>query len=388
MMEAIRESMLRRLRRNLVRWGQGWTAPALLRRRTFRVAAIASLLAIFYWGVIASDRYVSEAHVIVQRTDMANSQSVDFSSLISGVAGGNHADQFLLRDYLLSVDMLKKLDARLDLRGHYGDRRYDLLSRMWSVDEKLELFHRYYLSRVSIDFDERAGILVIKAQAYEPELATAITSMLVEEGERYMNELAHRLANEQVRFLEQQVEQRNLEARLAREKVIEFQNSNGMVSPQGTVEGMMSTINKLEARLTELKASRSTMQGYLSRKAPAVVKINLEIEAIKKQIEQERSRLAAPAGKSLNIAVDEFQRLQLSAEFAEDVYKTALVALEKGRVEATRIIKKVSILQAPTQPQYPLKPRRLYNLVVFILGATMLAGIIHLLAAIIRDHKD
>ncbi len=388
MMEAIRESMLRRVRRNLVHWVQGWTAPALLRRRTFRVAAIASLLAFFYWGVIASDRYVSEAHVIVQRTDMANSQNVDFSSLISGVAGGNHADQFLLRDYLLSVDMLKKLDARLDLRGHYGDRRYDLLSRMWSVDEKLELFHRYYLSRVSIDFDERAGILVIKAEAYEPELATAITSMLVEEGERYMNELAHRLAEEQVRFLEQQVEQRSLEARLAREKVIEFQNSNGMVSPQGTVEGMMSTINKLEARLTELKASRSTMKGYLSRQAPAVVKINLEIEAIKKQIEQERSRLAAPAGKSLNIAVDEFQRLQLSAEFAEDVYKTALVALEKGRVEATRIIKKVSILQAPTQPQYPLKPRRLYNLVVFILGATMLAGIFHLLAAIIRDHKD
>ncbi|NIP56321.1 MAG: hypothetical protein GWO08_23125 [Gammaproteobacteria bacterium] len=118
------------------------------------------------------------------------------------------------------------------------------------------------------------------------------------------------------------------------------------------------------------------------------MKLNLEIEAIENQIAQERSRLAAPAGKSLNIAVDEFQRLKLSAAFAEDVYKTALVALEKGRVEATRIIKKVSILQAPTLPQYPMEPRRIYNLVVFILVATILAGIIHLLAAIIRDHKD
>lgn len=376
------------IRHRLGSWIQSWTAPVLLRRRTFRVAAAACLLAMVYWGGIASDRYVSEAHVIVQRTDMGSSQTVDFSSLISGSAGGNHADQFLLRDYLLSVDILKKLDAKFDLRSHYSDSRYDLLSRMWDRDEELELFHHYYLNRVSIDFDERAGILVIKAQAYEPQVATAITSMLVEEGERYMNELAHRLADEQVRFLEHQVEQRNREALQARQNVIDFQNSNGLVSPQGTVEGMMATINKLEARLTELKASRGALRGYLSKQAPEVVKTSLEIAAIEKQIEHERSRLAAPAGKTLNIAVDEFQRLQRSAEFAEDVYKTALVALEKGRVEATRIIKKVSILQAPTQPQYPMKPRRLYNLIVFILAAMILAGIIHLLAAIIRDHKD
>lgn len=36
--------------------------------------------------------------------------------LIAGVAGVNRSDQLLLREYLLSVDMLKKLDAELDLR--------------------------------------------------------------------------------------------------------------------------------------------------------------------------------------------------------------------------------------------------------------------------------
>jgi capsular polysaccharide transport system permease protein len=388
MMQDVNANITTRIRHRLIHWVRGWTAPALLRRRTFQVTAAVSLLAVLYWGVIASDRFVSEAHVIVQRTDMASSQTLDFSSLISGVTGGSHADQFLLRDYLLSVDMLQKLDARLDLRGHYSDPRHDILSRMWDKDEELELFYRYYLTRVSIEFDERAGILIIKAQAYDPKTAAAITTMLVKEGERYMNELAHRLANEQVHFLEQQVVQRSKEALQTRQKVIEFQNRNGLVSPQGTVESMAATINKLEAQLTELKAHRGALLGYLSNTAPAVVELNLQIKAFEDQIGQEQSRLAAPAGKTLNTAVEEFQRLQLAADFAQDVYKTALVALEKGRVEATRIIKKVSILQAPTQPQYPLEPRRLYNLVVFILLVLILAGIIHLLAAIIRDHKD
>lgn len=388
MMQEASENRITFIRQRLVHWVQGWTAPGLLRRRTFAVAAVASLLATLYWGLAASDRYVSEAHVIVQRTDMAGGQSVDFSSLISGVAGGSQADQLLLRDYLLSVDMLQKLDAKLDLRHHYSDTSHDILSRLWDADEEMELFYDYYLSRVSIGFDERAGILVIKAQAYDPQTATAIVSMLVQEGERYMNELVHRLANEQVRFLEQQVIQRSHEALDARQKVIDFQNEHGLVSPQGTVESMAATINKLDAQVTELKAHRGAMLGYLSPSAPAIVELNLQIKAIEKQIDQVQSRLAAPGGKPLNVTVEQFQQLQSAAEFTQDVYKTALVALEKGRVEATRMIKKVSILQAPTKPQYPLEPRRVYNLVVFILMALILAGTIHLLAAIIRDHKD
>jgi len=59
------------------------------------------MLAVFYWGIIASDRYVSEAHVVIQKTDLSGSQSLDFSSLL-GSGGGNHADQMLLRDHLLS----------------------------------------------------------------------------------------------------------------------------------------------------------------------------------------------------------------------------------------------------------------------------------------------
>jgi len=101
-----------------------------------------------------------------------------------------------------------------------------------------------------------------------------------------------------------------------------------------------------------------------------------------------QARLTSTGTTPLNTVMEEYQRLQLSAEFAQDIYKTALVALEKGRLEATRALKKVSILQAPTMPQYPLEPRRVYNFTVFVIMALMFAGVIHLLGAIVREHKD
>lgn len=369
-------------------WLRHEMAPAIFRRRIIGAAVIASLLAAVYWLLIASDRYVSESHVIIQRTDLAAGQTVDFSTLVAGVGGGSRADQLLLRDHLLSVDMLRKLDAALQLREHYSDGSRDPFSRMWFEDASIEAFHRHYLSRVSVEFDDYAGVLMIRAQAYEPRKAHAIATLLVQEGERFMNQMAHGLAQAQVGYLEQQVVQMNGRAMEARRALLDFQNRKGIASPQATAESIATIIARLEGQRTELQTQRSALLTYLVTDHPSVVMLNQQIAAVENQIAREQARLAAPSGKTLNRTVEEFQRLEMDAAFAQDVYKTALVALEKGRVEATRTIKKVSALQAPTLPEYPVEPRRYYNTLVFLLVAMLLAGVVHLLATIVRDHTD
>jgi capsular polysaccharide transport system permease protein len=388
MIDPNKHSLIARASAGIIGWVKKDMTPVLLQRRILGTAAIVSLLAAVYWIVIASDRYVSEAHVIIQRTDLASGQAMDFSSLLGGAANGSLADQFLLRDHLLSVDMLKKLDAALNLRAHFSDSQRDPLSRMWFEDASMEWFHRFYLSRVSVEFDTYAGVLIIKSQGYDPKFAHAISTMLVKEGERFMNDMAKNLALEQVAFLEKQVSQMNNRVMQTRQAVLVYQNRKGLVSPQATAENISEIVSHLKAKLTELQAQRSTLQGYLVPDHPNIVQLNLQTAAIEKQIAQEEAKLASPNGQTLNRTIEEFQRLQLEAGFAQDIYKTALIALEKGRVEATRTLKKVSVLQAPTVPEYPLEPRRIYNTVVFMLVAMLLAGIAHLLAAIVRDHKD
>jgi capsular polysaccharide transport system permease protein len=376
------------LQHNSLSWIRGWLMPTLERQRSFRVVVIAALLAVFYWGIIASDRFVSEAHIIIQRTDMSGGAALDLGSLISGSSGTNRADQLLLRDYLLSVDILNKLDTKLGLRSHYSAWGHDPISGMWFKDTSQEQFHQYFLSRVSVEFDDYAGVLVIKAQAYDAQTAQAIANMLVEEGERAMNELAHRMAQDQVEFVEKQVAESARKLHEARSAVLDYQNRKGMVSPQSTADTLTAVINRLESQHTDLQARRSSLLGYLSSKAPSIVELDMQIDAIEKQIVKEQARLAAPGGKTLNKAVEEYQLLEMTAMFAEDVYKTSLIALEQSRMEATRMLKKVSVLQSPTLPQYPMEPRRIYNITVFILVILLLTGIVHLLAAIIRDHKD
>ncbi|WP_219235274.1 chain-length determining protein [Alcaligenes ammonioxydans] len=353
-----------------------------------RLILILAVLTTAYWLFFASDRYVSEANVIIRKTDSVGSPSFDLGMLVSGVASADRANQLLLRDYLLSVDMLKKLDESLDLRTHYSSSEHDVISRMWFQDASMEWFHRHYLSRVKVEFDEFSGVLRIQVQAYEPAMAQAITELLVQEGERYMNELGHEMAQVQVNFLVTQVDQAQERFQKASQELLNYQNKAGLLSPQATAESINAIIATLEGQRAQLQTQLASLPKSLDRDHPNIQMLKQSLKAVDAQIKAEKLKLATPSGGTLNKYVEEFYRLEMNVQFTQELYKSSLTALEKGRIDATRMLEKVSVLQSATLPEYPMEPRRLYNTLVTLLLALILAGILKLLKSIVLDHVD
>jgi capsular polysaccharide transport system permease protein len=349
---------------------------------------IMSVLATVYWIFVASDRYVSESNVIIRKTDSVGVASFDISSLLTGVAGVNRSDQLLLREYLLSVDMLKILDAELDLRSHYSDKRQDIVSRLWFQDASMEWFHWYYLRRVSVEYDDFSGVLRVRVQAFDPQTAQAISRMLVQQGERYMNQIGHELAEVQVTFLIDQVRVAQQRFLQANQDLLAFQNKKGLASPQTTAESINEIVAQLEGKRTQIQTQLASLPTTLDSDHPNIKMLKQSLAAVNHQIDQEKAKLASPSGKTLNFTVEEFQRLEMEVTFTRDIYKTALIGLEQGRMDATRMLEKVSVLQAPTLPEYPMEPERVYNIVVTLLFAVLLAGILKLLESIVLDHVD
>ena len=346
-------------------------------------AAVAVVVTAFYWSLWATERYVSEANVVLQSARIAQ-PDFNVSSILSG---GLSNDLLMLRDHLLSTDMLAKLDAALDLRRHYAGSDIDWFSRL-GPNEPMEHFHQYYLSRVEVELDEYAHVLRIKAAAYDPPTAQRMATLLLEEGERHMNVLSQRLASEQVDFIEVQV--RDLRERLdqAMENLLEYQNDKGLISPTTTAEGLSTLISGLEKELASVEAQRRALGASQSQRSPEMVRLKHQIDALEDQITFERARLAARSGGGLNRLSADYETLQLQVDFAREMYSNALAALESTRVEAARSLKQVSVLQSPTLPEYAAQPRRLYNVTVFAILALLAALIAQLLVAIVRDHKD
>jgi capsular polysaccharide transport system permease protein len=384
----------------IVNWrssGRWAAACAKVKRMLFSIAIfklIIRLLIIFaalsipYWLLIASDRYVSQATVIIQRTDQVNGPSVVVPAAAAALVGGTSADQLLLREYLLSEDMLAKLDAAFDLRSHYSNWHRDPISRMWFKNAPMEWFYKNWLSRVDVEYDDYSGVLRIQVQAYDAKTAQAIADFMVKQGEAHMNEIGHQLAQSQVDFLTKQVAFAHDRLLEMTQSLIDFQNKKGLAAPQATAESLNALIDKLESQKTAIQTQLASLPSDLNPNQPMVVMLKKNLNALDQQITQKRAELASPTNRTLNYTVEEFQRLQMQVSFAQDLYKTALSALEQGRMDAARTLKMVSILQSPTKPDWPVEPTRIYNIFVTLLVVLSLIGVVKLLESIILDHVD
>ncbi|MBB5470063.1 capsular polysaccharide transport system permease protein [Paraburkholderia sp. CI2] len=353
-----------------------------------RLMIIFAIVSVPYWVLVASDRYVSQATVIIQRTDQVNGPSVAISALSAAGGTANSADQLLLREYLLSQDMLDQLDAALDLRSHYSNWHRDPISRMWFKNGPEEWFFQYWLNRVDVEYDDYSGVLRIQAQAYDAKTAKAIVALMVKLGEQHMNELGHQLAQSQVDFLQKQVTFAHDRFLDASRDVLNFQNEKGLAAPASTAGNMDTIIDRLEGQKTDLQTQIASLPANLSPNQPTVVMLKKNLAALEQQIALKRAELASPKSRTLNYTVEEFQRLQMQVNFTQDLYKTALSSLEQGRMDAARKLKMVSILQSPTTPSYPMEPQRFYNVLITLLITLALIGVIKLLESIILDHVD
>ncbi len=356
----------------------------LLEHPYWLLCVSAIIVVTFYWGVLASDRYVSETNIVLESPAIAPA-SFSFSSILTGSGGSK--DLLLLKDHLLSVDMMKKVDAALGLKAHYSNGDIDFISRLDS-DAPTEEFHEYYAKRIRVVMDDYAQVLRIQVHAFNPLMAKNIADMLLAAGESHMNAMGQRLAAEQVKFIEQQVTELGDRLATARDALLVYQNQYGLISPSSTVESLTSVVAALDAELSSKRTERSVLLNYQSAKSPVVMRLNNEIAALENQIEEEKSRMTARQGDALNKITAEYETLELQAKFALDLYSNALGALENTRVESVRKLKQISVLQAPTLPEYAVEPRRLYNIITFIMMAVLITLIIQLLDTVVREHKD
>lgn len=349
------------------------------------IALVFTLASAIYWNFVATARYVSIAYVVLDSPQPAQS-GFSIESILSGSRG--LGELLLLREHLMSVDMLRKLESSTNLREHYSLSSVDRLTRLADSQAPIEKLHRYMQRRIEINVDEYSQLLRVRVEAFDALTAQQIAEILLAEGEAHMNTMGHRLAEEQVKFLERQVELQRKQYDLALEELLTFQNETGLISPEITVQSISQVVSALEGQLAYEQARRRALLSFNSPNSSQIRQLDAEIQALREQITQEKNRLAQASGNALNALSSTYQMLEMQLRFATNSYSAVLEALESTRIEAARQLKQVSILQTPHLAEFAIEPRRIYQTTLYALIAFFTALMTHMLILIIKDHKD
>lgn len=359
----------------------------LNRLDSFKTVIYIMIVVIFYYTFIAADRYVSNVSLSVKSTDGGSPISLSGIESLVGVASSSTEDIKLLQEYIKSFDMLQKLDEKINLRSLYEKQKIDLFFRIYSSTSK-ESYLKYYRDRIHILFDDTTGLLNVAVEGFSPEDARNISAAILEECERFINEISHNIAREQLRFAQGELESAKQKYKDAKNELLAFQNEYGVFDPQSLAKTKAGFITEIELQISKKETELNTMRSYLNDNAPEIAALKAELRAHKEQLEKEKSKVASNASQDkLNDVVAQFEALYLNLSFAEDVYKTAITAVETTRIEIGRKAKQVVVIQSPYVPDSAAYPNKMYNIITIFVILTLIFGVVRLVRAIIDEHR-
>ncbi len=342
-------------------------------------------IAVLYFGVMVSDRYVSRADVLVKQADQIKMLPEALSIL--GVGGSSHQDVLLIQDYLQSWDLLSTLDRELDLKGHYQSHQADFFSRLSGYASR-EDFIEYYRKHLTLHLDDLSGVLTIELQTFDPDYSQRVVTLMLKESEQFINRLGHKMALDQLAFVEKEADRAYQRVQTEKNKVLAFQNSHQLLSPESTSSAQVGMINQIEAELVRQQTELKRLKSYMKSTAPQVVAVETSVNALNKQLQQELGKLTGVDKDAMNEITASYQEVQSRASLAADFYKTSLISLEQARVEAYRKIKHLLVISQPTLADKAEYPRRLYNLATVGVLLCLFYGLVVMGLATLREHQD
>jgi capsular polysaccharide transport system permease protein len=350
---------------------------------------IPTILFICYQCFLATERYESQAQVIVQQPDGMATMDASMAILSGlGVSNQGSSDTELVKAYILSNDMLNYLDKTLELKKHYSQHSIDIFSRL-DINDSQEDFLTYYQSHIEVYIDSNSNILHVYSQGFNSDFTQKLTQAIVNRAEWYINSISHQLAQAQLAFI--QGENKNIEINLenAQRKLLLFQQQYNLLDPTAEGIAMQQITYGLEGIISTKEAELKGLQSIMSETAPQIVMANNELTALKEQLQKERAKLSADNDRNIPVSeiLASYTDLKIKMELALQAYTSSQISLEKSRIEAYRQIKYLVVVESATLPHDAKYPEVFYNIGLFFIIAVMLFAISRIIILTVRELK-
>ncbi|WP_425091560.1 capsule biosynthesis protein [Tropicimonas sp. S265A] len=370
----------------------------IAQRRRRRVGFLAARLAAFvflptlvagiYYFLIATPMFATHSEFIIQQADAQSAGAQGGFGGILGAGGGlaTTQDAVTVQSYLTSREAMLRLNEDHGFKDHFSSPEIDFLQRL-APDASNEDAFKLYKDRVIIGFDPTEGIVKMEVIAATPEVSHAFSTALISYAEEQVDNLTQRLREDQMSGARESYEDAENKVRAAQERVLELQETRGVLSADLEASSQMQQISTFE---TQLNLEKLRLQELLQNASPnsaraTVVAGNIErLEALISQLRAEMTD-GVDGQASLARVSGELVIAQADLETRQSMLSQSLQQLEMARIEANRQVRYLSLGVRPIAPDEASYPRALENTFLAFLVFAGIYLMVSLTASVLRE---
>ncbi|MCB1394777.1 MAG: capsule biosynthesis protein [Rhodobacteraceae bacterium] len=373
----IQRDIMRRRRRRM----------ALLAARLMVFVGLPTLIAAFYFNVIATPLFATESEFIVQQADSSSSSGAGaLAGMFGGGSIGSANDSRSVQSYLQSRDAMRRLDAEEGFKAYFQQESIDPLRRL-APDATDEAAYRLFERMVQVSYDPTEGIIRMEVIAADPETSERFARALISYAEEQVDQLTQRLRENQMRDAQQHVQTAEQNMRDAQQHVLDLQERFQVLSSEVEVSLLTQQITNLETQLNQERLALADLQANARPNRARLEQAQRRIAALEDQITALRSNLTDGGADGTSLARVQREQLMAESDVAtrQMLLAQAMQQLEAARVEANRQVRYLSIGVTPVAPDEPTYPRVFENTALAFLIFAGIYLMVSMTAAILRE---
>lgn len=342
------------------------------RHRWFMLfVALPVALSALYYGLIASDQYVSQSYYVVKSPGQRGAQMSTLASLIqtTGLSAGQEQTNEVM-GYIRSRNALSDLEKQVNVRAMFDTPAADRIARYpapWRED-RFENLYDYYSGKVETHLDHETGLAVLTVKAFDPTDARRLNAELLDLSEALVNRLNERANAKQIEEAEKRVQEAEARVRAARIALGSFRNRQDLIDPKAQAEGIFGVVMQLTAQRAAMQAQLDQMQRATPAN-PAIPSLRERIASVGRAIDTQAGQVVG-TDRAIASKLGSYENLLLEQEFAAENLTVANASLEKARTDAQKQQFYLERVVEPNEPDLALYPKRLIS-VLTIAGAAL-----------------
>ncbi|WP_226382807.1 MULTISPECIES: hypothetical protein [Burkholderia] len=352
------------------------------------IVVVPTIASTIYYGLIASDIYVSEAKFLVRSPDRQSASPLGFFLNQAGFSRSQD-DAYTIQDFILSRDALISADRDLHIKTAFSASSVDIVSRFdpFGRNDSYEKFYRYYQKMVDVQVESASSILTLKTSAFTAKDAHALNERLLEMSEALVNKLNERARLDMIRFASEEVAKAEARSKAAAVALAHYRDKQGVIDPEKQSGIPLQQVAKLQDELVATKAQIALLEK-LAKDSPQLPAFRQRAQLLTEAINTESARIAGASDRSLASKASEYRRLELDKEFSDKMLASAMSTLEQARNEAQRKQLYLERISRPSFPDASLEPHRFTNVIITLVISLIIWGILTLLIHGINEHHE
>ena len=360
----------------------------------FLCVVVPTLIVAGYYGLFATNQYVSEFRFTVRDATTAAagsspSTSTTVVSLLGPSASDSTSNNYIVADYLRSRQAIDDLTEKFDVRKLYSGEGIDWLSR-YSGSASDQRFEPYWQRMVTASYDQITGIVYVQVRAFAPDDAYKIAAGLLSLSEDLINKIANRTQLDVVRFAEGDVGRAEERLKSIRADLTRFRVAEQVIDPQaGIVTSNVLLAQTIRANVAQLQTDLASLDKQkLGPNAPVREVMQSRLRAAREQLAAVESEVASVRDGSnpLSKVVAEYERLDLERQFAQAMVLATRQALEQAKSNSLSQRLYITPFVRPAVPGSSTYPKKLIAVGIALVVCVVLWMVGRLVFRSFREH--